>query len=181
MVKSPRGCPRSEDQFRFSSTTILTLRLPYPARAVQPVRSSQCSAVRAGLYNALMATKRTPEPNALEVEISRDVLVGISSIALEGIRGVTPVTPPVNVGEILAGKRLKGINVTREGAAVTVDISVNVDYGLAIPDVARKVQRVVAENVEVMTGLSVKAVNVTVQSVVLPASETLEASHESHA
>ena len=58
---------------------------------------------QSGLYNALMATKRISEANSLEVEISRDVLVGISSIALEGIRGVTPVTPPVNVGEILAG------------------------------------------------------------------------------
>jgi uncharacterized alkaline shock family protein YloU len=127
-----------------------------------------------------MATKRTaagPEANSLEVEISRDVLVGISSIALEGIRGVTPVTPPVNVGEILAGKRLKGINVTRDTAGVTVDISVNIDYGLVIPDLAKKVQRIVAENVEVMTGLSVKAVNVTVQSVVLPASEILESAN----
>jgi uncharacterized alkaline shock family protein YloU len=124
-----------------------------------------------------MATKRNPETNSLEVEISRDVLVGISSIALEGIRGVTPVTPPVNVGEILAGKRLKGINVTRDPAGVTVDISVNIDYGLVIPDLAKKVQRIVAENVEVMTGLSVKAVNVTVQSVVLPASEILESAN----
>jgi uncharacterized alkaline shock family protein YloU len=81
------------------------------------------------------------------------------------------------VGEILAGKRLKGINVTRDPAGVTVDISVNIDYGLVIPDLAKKVQRVVAENVEVMTGLSVKAVNVTVQSVVLPASEILESAN----
>jgi uncharacterized alkaline shock family protein YloU len=42
---------------------------------------------------------------------------------------------------------------------------------------AKKVQRIVAENIEVMTGLNVKAVNVTVQSVVLPASETLESAN----
>jgi uncharacterized alkaline shock family protein YloU len=103
-----------------------------------------------------------------EVEINKDVLIGIAGIALEGVKGVTPVTPPVKVGEVLAGKRLKGINVNRDGSNVTVDLTVNVDYGLEIPAVAREVQRVVAENIEVMTSLNVKAVNVTIQGIVLP-------------
>ncbi len=103
-----------------------------------------------------------------EVEINKDVLIGIAGIALEGVKGVTPVTPPVKVGEVLAGKRLKGINVNRDGNNVTVDLTVNVDYGLEIPAVAREVQRVVAENIEVMTSLNVKAVNVTIQGIVLP-------------
>jgi uncharacterized alkaline shock family protein YloU len=101
----------------------------------------------------------------LEVDISKDVLTGIASIAIEGVKAVTP---PVKMGEFLAGKRLKGINITRENTNVIVDLSVNVDYGRAIPEAALEVQRVVAENIEVMTGLSVRAVNVTVQSIVLP-------------
>ena len=83
-------------------------------------------------------------------------------------RSVTPVTPPVKMGEFLAGKRLKGINIARDGASVIVDLSVNVDYGRAIPEAALEVQKVVTENIEVMTGLNVRAVNVTVQSIVLP-------------
>jgi uncharacterized alkaline shock family protein YloU len=109
-----------------------------------------------------------PAKENFEIEINKDVLIGIAGIALEGVKGVTPVTPPVKVGEVLAGKRLKGINVTRDGTSVTVDLSVNVDYGLEIPKVAGNVQRTVAENIEVMTGLSVKAVNVTIQGIVLP-------------
>lgn len=113
-----------------------------------------------------MAAKKSTDN--FEVEINKDVLIGIAGIALEGVKGVTPVTPPVKVGEVLAGKRLKGINVNRDGNNLTVDLSVNVDYGLEIPNVAREVQRCVAENIEVMTGLNVKAVNVTIQGIVLP-------------
>jgi uncharacterized alkaline shock family protein YloU len=105
---------------------------------------------------------------ALEVDINKDVLTGIASIALEGVQGVVPVAPPMQIGEFFSGKRLKGINVTRDNSHVTVDLVVNVDYGRVIPDVAKEVQRAVTENIEVMTGLSVNAVNVTVQGVVLP-------------
>lgn len=117
--------------------------------------------------------RKTAEP--FEVNIAKDVIVGIANIALESVKGATPVNPPVNVGEVLAGKRQKDISVTRTGSDVTVDVSVNVDYGKVVPEVAKEVQRAVAENIQVMTGLNVKAVNVTVQSIVLPASETANA------
>ena len=104
----------------------------------------------------------------LDVDINKDVITGIASIALESVQGVVPVSPPLQLGEFFNGKRLKGINVSRDGDNVVVDLSVNVDYGRVIPDVAKEVQRTVAENIEVMTGLSVQSVNVTVQGVVLP-------------
>jgi uncharacterized alkaline shock family protein YloU len=104
---------------------------------------------------------------ALEVDINKDVVTGIASIALEGVQGVVPVTPPMQIGEFFSGKRLKGIAVTRDAGNVTVDLTVNVDFGRSIPEVAKEVQRVVCENIEVMTGLNVTAVNVTVQGVVV--------------
>ncbi|HWG84231.1 MAG TPA: Asp23/Gls24 family envelope stress response protein [Deinococcales bacterium] len=110
--------------------------------------------------------------NEFSVDISKDVLVGIAGIALESVQGVTPVSPPVKVGEVLTGRRAKGIGVQREGNNVTVDLSVNIDFGRAIPDVARELQQAVADNIEVMTGLSVRSVNVTVQAVCLPAEST---------
>lgn len=105
---------------------------------------------------------------SLSVDISKDVLVGIAGLALEGVKGVTPASPPARVGEVLAGRRVRGIAVQREGNFVTVDLTVNVDYGTAIPEIAGEVQRAVCDNIEVMTGLSVRAVNVTVQSVCPP-------------
>ncbi|HEX2863745.1 MAG TPA: Asp23/Gls24 family envelope stress response protein [Deinococcales bacterium] len=109
-------------------------------------------------------------PQEPSLEISRDVLAGIAGIAMEGVKGVVPAVPPVKVGEVLAGRR-KGINVSRAGQSVTIDVSVNVRYGQSIPDVAREVQQAVCDNVELMTGLSVKAVNVTVQGILLPEAE----------
>ena len=106
---------------------------------------------------------------SLEVDINKDVLTGIASIALEGVQGVVPVAPPMQIGEFFSGKRLKGIGVTRDSNSVTVDLVVNIDYGRVIPDVAKEVQRAVTENIEVMTGLNVHAVNVTVQGVVVAA------------
>ena len=105
----------------------------------------------------------------LEVDINKDVLTGIASIALEGVQGVVPVAPAMQIGEFFSGKRLKGIGVTRDAQSVTVDLVVNIDYGRVIPDVAKEVQRAVTENIEVMTGLTVHAVNVTVQGVVVAA------------
>jgi uncharacterized alkaline shock family protein YloU len=102
------------------------------------------------------------------VDISKDVLVGITGIAIESVKGAAPVTPPVKVGEVFTGRRAKGITVQRDGNTVTVDLTVNVDYGRAIPEVARELQQAVSDNIEVMTGLSVRAVNVTVQAVCLP-------------
>jgi uncharacterized alkaline shock family protein YloU len=101
----------------------------------------------------------------MDVDISKDVLVGIAGIALESVAGVAAVTPPIRVGEVLAGKRLRGINVARDGSSVTVDLSVNIDYGIVIPERVRQVQQAVIENIELMTGLSVQAVNVTVQGI----------------
>jgi uncharacterized alkaline shock family protein YloU len=112
-----------------------------------------------------MAAKGTKN---LDVDINKDVITGIASIALEGVQGVVPVSPPLQLGEFFNGKRLKGVSVSRDGSNVVVDLSVNIDYGRVIPDVAKEVQRTVAENIEVMTGLSVQSVNVTVQGVVLP-------------
>lgn len=107
------------------------------------------------------------EPN---VEITKDVLAGIAGIAMESVKGVAPAVPPVKVGEVFAGRR-RGINVSRTGQAVTIDVTVNVCYGKSIPEVAREVQQVVCDNIELMTGLNVKAVNVTVQGIILPEAE----------
>ncbi len=120
-----------------------------------------------------MAT-RGVKSSSVDVDINKDVLTGIANIALEGVQGVVPVAPPMQIGEFFSGKRMKGIQVSRDGDAVQVDLSVNIDYGRVVPDVAKEVQRTVAENIEVMTGLTVRAVNVTVQGIVLPSPSAVQ-------
>jgi uncharacterized alkaline shock family protein YloU len=102
------------------------------------------------------------------LDISGDVLFGIAQLALDGVEGLTPATPPVRMGEILTGRRAKGIMIDRDGDRVRVDLLVRVLYGLPIPKVAREAQRAVREAVASMTGLRVDSVNVMVEAVTIP-------------
>lgn len=103
--------------------------------------------------------------NTDDLDISPDVLYGIAQLALDQLEGVRPVQPAARVGEILTGRRAKGIAIEREGAEVTVALTVSVDYGVEIPKAAKAAQRSVREAVASMTGLAVKSVIVNVEAV----------------
>ena len=108
-----------------------------------------------------MATEGQPE-------LGQDVLFGIAQLALEQVEGLTPQAPPARVGEFLTGRRAKGIRVERDGESVDIDLSVTVAYGLRIPVITARAQRSVRESVASMTGLTVRAVNVTVVGIDVP-------------
>jgi uncharacterized alkaline shock family protein YloU len=61
--------------------------------------------------------------------------------------------------------RPRGIEVGRDGVAVTVDLHVVVEYGLNLAEVAASVRNRVAYEVERLTGLPVLAVEVHVDDV----------------
>src|SRR5690625_380261 len=104
-----------------------------------------------------------------DLAISPDVLYGISQLALEGVEGLTPAAPSPRVGEILSGRRAKGIRIERQGEKVRIALNVSVTYGKAIPEVAAQAQKAVREAVASMTGLQVETVSVQVDSVEVPA------------
>ncbi len=103
-----------------------------------------------------------------DLDISQDVLYGIAQLALEQVDGLTPAAPPVRMGEILTGRRAKGIRIERLNEAVRVSLNVRVTYGLEVPKVAKMAQRAVRESVASMTGLNVTSVDVTVEAIDLP-------------
>jgi uncharacterized alkaline shock family protein YloU len=63
----------------------------------------------------------------------------------------------------LRGRR--GIQIGREGDAVTIDLSVVVEYGLNLAEVASTLRNRVAYEVERLTGLQVAAVEVHIEDV----------------
>ena len=105
---------------------------------------------------------------ARDLAISPDVLYGIAQLALEGVEGLTPAAPPARMGEILSGRRAKGIRVERQGESVRVNLNVSVTYGMPIPKVAAQAQQAVREAVASMTGLEVETVEVCVDAIDLP-------------
>jgi uncharacterized alkaline shock family protein YloU len=69
-------------------------------------------------------------------------------------------------GRIARGRtRTRGIGIGRDGDDVTIDLHVVVEYGLNLAEVASSVRNRVAYEVERLTGLPVRAVEVHVDAV----------------
>ncbi|KAJ51480.1 putative alkaline shock family protein YloU [Clostridium tetanomorphum] len=109
------------------------------------------------------------------VKISDEVIGVIAGLATTEIKGVVGMSagPVGGITQILTGKKnlSKGVKVTVGENNATIDLYIVIEYGIRIPDVALKVQENVRRAVESMTGLTVAAVNIHVQNVLIPKSE----------
>lgn len=102
------------------------------------------------------------------VRVSDDVISTIAGAALGEVKGVVVSTPGL-VGGLLGRKGTgRGIKIETEGNAVTLDVTIMVEYGARIPEVAAEIQARLRTAIEEMTGKFVRAVNVTVQGIRLP-------------
>ncbi|MEG2000325.1 MAG: Asp23/Gls24 family envelope stress response protein [Evtepia sp.] len=101
-----------------------------------------------------------------DIYISEDVLTMIAGAAALEIEGVTGLAGGNlgNLGDQLLGKKSmsRGVTMQRNGEVLVMNVSILIQYGYAIPEVARKVQEAVTSNLEATSGLEVSAVNVRV-------------------
>lgn len=100
------------------------------------------------------------------VNISEDVLATIAGEAVKEVEGVGGFSTSFG-GEIADRFSKKnapprGVKLTIEENNITIDVFILVRYGNVISDVGRAVQEAVISGIEAMTGISVKAVNVTI-------------------
>ena len=99
------------------------------------------------------------------VNISEEVVATIVGQAVREVEGVGGFATSLG-GEIAErlGKKPghRGVKIAFEENEVVVEIFVLVRYGMEINTVAEALQEAVASSVEAMTGVGVKAVNVTV-------------------
>jgi len=99
------------------------------------------------------------------VNIAEDVIAAIAAEAVRSVDGVGGFSTSLG-GEIAErlGKRAvsRGVKVTCTGNDVTIDAFFLVQYGTRITEVAKAAQEAVVSNIEAITGLSVREVNVTV-------------------
>ncbi len=125
----------------------------------------------------------------MELEISKNVLTDIATSTLERIEGlsIAVATPrpgklgeafseslsgslgSLGAGEMPSSRRPRALKITREGQSVSLEVGVNIEYGKNLHKLAQQAQSALQENIELMTGLKVKAVNITVQNLSLPA------------
>ena len=108
------------------------------------------------------------------VNISNDVVSIVASLAASSVKGVSGMVSSMSGGiaELLGKKNMsKGVKVSVSDKDVTLNLSIIVEYGAKIPDVAWEIQEKVKSEVEAMTGLNVIAVNVSVEGVNVPKSD----------
>lgn len=109
------------------------------------------------------------------VRIADEVVEVIASMAASEVEGVAEMSGGF-VGDLanrLGGRSknvTKGIKVEVGEKEASVDLFLAVEYGKSIPDVAQKVQQVVKDAIEGMTGLNVLEINVHIQAIVFKSS-----------
>ncbi len=103
------------------------------------------------------------------VKIADEVIALCAMNATNRTEGVASLSAGITetISKNILGKTLlyKGIKIIQEEQGVTADIHVIVVYGVKIPEVAWNVQESVKKEIESITGLKVKAVNIFVQGV----------------
>jgi uncharacterized alkaline shock family protein YloU len=80
-----------------------------------------------------------------------EVIAGLATIEIKGVAGRKNLS--------------KGVKVEVGQREAAVDVSIIIDYGFKIPEVAHEIQRNVKQAIESMTGLDVVEVNVHIHDV----------------
>lgn len=113
-----------------------------------------------------------------DIKIADEVIAVIAGEASAKVNGVFAMAGGFvgGISEVFKGKKnyAKGIKVEAIDQDVKIFVSIVVEYGIRIPDVAFEIQNKVKKAVESMTGLKVLEVNVHVQGVNTEVSENPE-------
>jgi uncharacterized alkaline shock family protein YloU len=108
-------------------------------------------------------------------------IAGIAAQEIEGIQmgGGTARAVGGFLDSVTSGGQTRGVSVEVGEQEAAVDLSMAVEYGKPVPQVAEAVRRNVINRVESLTGLRVTEVNITVNDVKLPEERPqLERQHE---
>lgn len=102
------------------------------------------------------------------IRINSEVVESIARIAALEVEGVSGMAEGIvdGLGRILTRSATgSGVKAEMGEKEIAVEVSVVIEYGVKIPEVALNVQESVKTAVEKMTGLFVVAVNVNIQGV----------------
>lgn len=118
--------------------------------------------------------------------IADSVVAKIASIAAREVEGIHSLSAR-GMSDTLFGiaKKVTGSDTRGQGVSVEVgtkeaaiDLSVMVNYGVSIPQVAAAVRNNVIETIKIMTGLIVKEVNIEVTDLYFPDDDEKEPEKE---
>lgn len=99
-------------------------------------------------------------------------VAGVHAIGGGTARAVGAVTQAVGIGD----SRTQGVSVEVGEREAAVDLTIIVDYGESIPQVAENVRQQIIKRVEGITGLTVVGVNISVDDLYFPGDDQPEES-----
>ena len=113
--------------------------------------------------------KLNENPNGT-VSFATEVVATIAGLAATEVDGVASmISPSSGIADMFSRKSnrnlTKGVRIDLEDNRVSVDITITVDYGSPVPDVARNIQENVKKAIETMSGLDVRNVDVHVTGI----------------
>jgi uncharacterized alkaline shock family protein YloU len=103
-----------------------------------------------------------------ELQIAEEVIAMIAMIAVSEIDGVVETVSGIKDEVVRAVNNRnmpKGITVSNEDDGVTIELKIAVYYDYNLSDVCKKLQAHIKEQVEMMSGISVKEINIMVEQV----------------
>jgi len=104
------------------------------------------------------------------VSFATEVVATIAGLAATEVDGVASMSSPSSgFADMFTRKNTrnftKGVRIDLDGNKVAVDITIVVEYGSPVPDVARSIQENVKKAIETMSGLDVRSVDVHVSGI----------------
>lgn len=104
------------------------------------------------------------------VSFATDVVATIAGLAATEVEGVASMSSPSSaLADMFSRKNTrnftKGVRIDLDGNCVTADVTIVVEYGSPVPDVARSIQENVKKAIETMSGLTVHSVDVHVSGI----------------
>ncbi|MBQ9336227.1 MAG: Asp23/Gls24 family envelope stress response protein [Lentisphaeria bacterium] len=117
------------------------------------------------------------------IRISRDAIACIVRRAACSVDGVTRLTGSSlvdNIAEFVGSRKVldRAMQIQIGEQDISIDLSINIRYGVSLPETAAAVQRAVAGQLEEMTGLKVAQVNVVIREMEDVSDEEEEDSEE---
>ena len=113
--------------------------------------------------------KLNENPNGT-VSFATEVVATIAGLAATEVDGVASMASPSSgLADMFSRKSnrglTKGVRIDLDDNRVSVDITITVEYGSPVPDVARNIQENVKKAIETMSGLDVKNVDVHITGI----------------
>ena len=111
-----------------------------------------------GIYIQFFYKYAETDPLMIGINIgSQKTAEELAALEVEGVETNTTFTDKI--------LKNSGVKIQIDEEEVNLEIMVNIDYGVSIPEIALKVQENVKNTIETMTGLKVSQVNIHVQGI----------------